>query len=636
MTDAVFNLDNVREDLELEAKRAGGRDGKGTLPKELWETYSAFANTDGGVILLGVEERPDHTLEVFGIEKPARVLDEFWAQLNNPQKVSRNLLDRECVTQYSTGDGRSVVEIYVPRATRRARPIYINGNPITGTFKRQHAGDYHCTEEEVRRMMAEQSEDERDARILTGFTIKDLDQECLKAYRNRLASLKPDHPYNSAEPLDFLRKVGGWRTDRISGDEGLTVAGLLMFGKLEAINEALPYYFLDYRELPIDGAKTTWVDRLTPDGTWSGNLYDFYRSVIQRLFRDLKVPFRLDGQEREDDTPVHKALREALINAIVHADYSASTSILVVKGPDYVGFRNPGLMRVSIDQALEGGQSDCRNRSLQRMFSLIGLGEQAGSGIPRVVENWKAQHYRFPELWESQEPESTLMRLRMVSLLPEETLAELRGHFGSDFDRLGENERLAVTTARVESFVSNGRVQQITRLHPRDITILLKKLVERGYLLPDGHGRATTYRVSGLEAIDLAHSTDFSTHPSASRMRSDDIPPSSDHLEASSDHLEASSDHLKTKLDPILVEIAEPVRSRGKVLPELVEATILDLCRGRFLSLSEIANLLDRKSNGVRFRFIKPMLTKGLLERRFPQQPNHERQAYRTREGGHE
>ena len=63
MPDAVFNADLYNEDVDLEAKRAAGRDGKGALPNDVWETYSAFANTDGGVIFLGVSERPDRTLE---------------------------------------------------------------------------------------------------------------------------------------------------------------------------------------------------------------------------------------------------------------------------------------------------------------------------------------------------------------------------------------------------------------------------------------------------------------------------------------------------------------------------------------------------------------------------------------------
>lgn len=631
MTDAVFDLENLREDIDVEAKRAGGRDGKGALPADVWETYSAFANTDGGWIVLGVSEKSGRRLEVTGIENPDKVLDNFWAQINNPQKVSRNLLSNDSVRKFAAEGGRWVIVIDVPRASRKERPVFINGNPLTGTFKRQLTGDFRCSGEEVRRMLAEQAEDERDARIVRGYDFQDIDMDSFRAYRSRLAALKPDHPYNGVENLDFLKKLGGWKKDRDTGDQGLTLAGLLMFGKHESIHEAVPSYFLDYRELPAGGTKTTWIDRLTPDGTWSGNLFDFYRLVIQRLFRDLKVPFQLGSTEREDETPVHKALREALVNAIVHADYSARVSILVVKAPDYFGFRNPGRMRISVERALAGGYSDCRNRSLQKMFSLIGLGEQAGSGIPRVLENWRTQHYRAPELWEIHEPEATLMRMRTVSLLPDEILRELGIRFGAAFDVLGENERLAVATARIEGFVTNGRMQQLCRLHPRDITNLLKKLEMEGFLIQDGQGRGTTYRIAGTPAVDLALSTDLSDPGT----RSEHLGRSSEHLGQRSEHLDASSIHSPTD-DPTqdleLQEIAATVRSTGKSPPSAVRAAIISLCSGRFLTLHQLASLLGRSADGLRQRFVKPMVDdERVLERRFPQQPNHEQQAYRTR-----
>lgn len=308
MTDIPFNIDELREDIDTEVKMAAGRDGKGALPSDFWETYSAFANTDGGVILLGVSEKEDGVFEVVGVEEPDRVVQPLWNLLNNPQKVSRNLLTDASVKRYPTGSGRWVIEIEVPCASRKERPVFINGNPLTGTFKRLHSGDYRCREDEVRRMIAEQVEDARDAKVLHGFGLDDLNMESVDDYRNRLSAAKPAHPFLGAKTPDFLRKLGCFGKDRNSGEEGLTLAGLLMFGRQETILEAVPYYFLDFREIPVAGTKTEWDDRLVLDGTWSGNLYDFYRMVILRLFRDLKIPFRLVREERQVETPVHKAL----------------------------------------------------------------------------------------------------------------------------------------------------------------------------------------------------------------------------------------------------------------------------------------------------------------------------------------
>lgn len=638
MSDALFDPEQLREDMEVEAKRAVGQDGRGELPKSAFETYAAFANTEGGMILLGVSEEKDGKLVATGLLDPEKVIQDFWNQINNRQKVSRNLLTDKDVQRHSLTNGRWAVTIQVPRASRQDRPVFINGNPLTGTYKRRHSGDFHCTEEEVRRMLAEQTEDARDARLLEDYTFDDLEMDTFKAYRARLAALKPDHPFNSAEPREFLRKIGGWAVDRASGKQGLTAAGLLMFGRQESIQEVFPNYFLDYRELPVSGSKTQWVDRLTPDGTWSGNLFDFYRLSIQRLFRDLKVPFILEGDSREDDTPIHKALREALVNALVHADYSARISVLAVKAPDYFGFRNPGKMRIPISKALEGGNSDCRNRNLQKMFSLIGLGEQAGSGIPRVIENWKSQHYRLPELWESDEPEATLMRLRTVSLLPDGTLRDLHDQFGAEFERLDENGRLTLATAQIERFVTNARLQQLLRLHPRDITLMLRGLVDGGFLVTDGQGRATTYRVSGSEAVDLAQEASLEVAPVAgSGGTSDGFGARSDGTsdgtsDGSSLEIPFSRTAAGQILPPELWSLAGTVRSRKKAPSAQLREIILILCADRFLNLQELSQILNRTPNDLRQRYIRPMFDEGLLERRYPTQPNHEQQAYRTKQ----
>ena len=193
---------------------------------------------------------------------------------------------------------------------------------------------------------------------------------------------------------------------------------------------------LDFQERTDSHADIRWVDRLTLDGTWSGNVFDFFGLTIPRLSRDLRVPFQLRGYTRIDDTPVHKALREALVNTLIHADYTAEISLLVVKRSDLFAFRNPGAMRILAETALRGGVSDCRNRRLQNMFRYVGLGEQAGSGMAKIQAAWRAQHWRSPEMVEEVVPhELTLFTLRMASLLPAEVVQALEQRFGADLTR---------------------------------------------------------------------------------------------------------------------------------------------------------------------------------------------------------
>jgi ATP-dependent DNA helicase RecG len=205
----------------------------------------------------------------------------------------------------------------------------------------------------------------------------------------------------------------------------------------------------------------------------------------------------------------------------------------------------PGHMRISIEDALQGGKSDCRNRTLQRMFCLVGLGEQADSCIPRIVKNWDDLSFRRPELWEDPTPPATLMRLRTVSLLPAEAIRALRAVFGSRFDGLNEIEKMAIVTAQVEGFVSNRRLQQVCRDHPHDITKMFRRLVDLRFLVPDGTGRATTYRVSGEDAPDLA---DISSSSSEESIKGTTSSPHSDlrspYNDGRSPHSGQASPHL--------------------------------------------------------------------------------------------
>jgi len=399
---SLEDIPRLRESVDLEVKLARGADGKGAIPKDFWPTYSAFANTHGGVILLGLRESHGH-FTVEGVENPAKLRTDLFNLLNSRDKVSVNLLTDASVREVSL-EGKPVLAVTVPPATRKQKPVHLQGNPFGHTYRRLHDGDRKCDDETVRRLIAEQVDDSRDSRILKGFELADLSLDSLRAYRNHFAVLKPGHPWTTLSDLEFLRMNGCWRKDRETGVEGFTLAALLMFGEGQAVLEAAPLLFLDYQELPaFDDGETRWIDRIVPDGTWSGNLYDFFRKVAPRLMADLKVPFVLIGDTRQDDTPQHKALREALVNALVHADTSDRASIRIQKRPDGFVFRNPGTLRVPAEHALQGGESDCRNRTLHQLFLQLGLGERAGSGLPKIRAAWEPMGYEI-RLRDSFEP----------------------------------------------------------------------------------------------------------------------------------------------------------------------------------------------------------------------------------------
>lgn len=645
------DLTHLAESWDLELKKAGGRDGRGALPASLWETYSAMANSYGGTIVLGVEERPDGSLQVLGIAEADKVERDLWNCLHDRNKLSANLLGRDDVKREAL-DGKELLILRIPRASRGQRPVYINNNPMTGTYIRGYEGDRRCSSEEVRRMLADADAGHpRDSRALPGYTLDDLDPESLSAYRQLFRLSSPDHPFLAENDLGLLRKLSAWQVDKAAGGEGPTLAVLLLLGREEAIRGYLPDFHLDYRELPSDEQAESgvrWLDRLTLDGSWQGNLLGFYRRVIPKLVAGLKVPFHLEPDLlRRDETHAHAALREALLNSLVHADYTTRSAIRIFRRPDGFEFLNPGTLLLSLDQIRAGGASECRNPTLQHMLRLIGIGEKAGSGFPAILRAWREQHWRTPQLEDDMVRNETRLRLTMTSLLPAETLEALDRRFGDLFRRLEEDARLALATAWTEGRVTNSRLQELSNRHSRDLTGLLTDLVDRGFLVPHAQRRARWYSVS--EPPELPSSEQTSEHFPANSVQS------SEHFGVQ--FSEGSSEHFATISGPSIVQSSEhfgsqPMHSsEHSTAPpggietnavllrvhrtryaarEDVKDAILLVCRGRFVTLSDLAEKLNRSPETLRTHYLAEMVESGALKLRYPGKPRHPSQAYRT------
>ena len=107
----------------------------------------------------------------------------------------------------------------------------------------------------------------------------------------------------------------------------------------------------------------------------------------------------MEGIQRVDDTPQHKAVREAFTNAIIHSDLLMDAGILrVEKHDDRLCFRNPGLLRLPVEQIFEGGVSYARNPKIQNMLRMVGYGENLGSGFPLILDAWKQAGWKTPVL----------------------------------------------------------------------------------------------------------------------------------------------------------------------------------------------------------------------------------------------
>ena len=400
-------FDRYREGNRLEVKKASGG-----LPNSLWETYSSFSNCNGGMIILGVKERENGSWYTTHLENRDKLLKNFWDTINNHTKVSVNLLTEENIDTYEV-NGDVIITIWVPRAEREYKPVYINDNLLKGTFRRDHEGDYRCSEEEVRGMLRDQADRSIDNKILVNMDMNVLCQESIKDFRSRHKVVNENHVWHRLNDEEYLDRIGAAQISEGDGKLHPTAAGLLMFGEEYKIRYEFPEYFLDYREM-LDPA-IRWTDRLeSSSGEWSGNLMDFFFQMERKLFRDLKKPFKLEGFTRIDETPVHKAVREALANCIANADFNFPRGIVIKKDLDSLVIENPGSIITGKAQMLKGGISEPRNKVIMKMFNLIRVGERAGSGVPDIFQVWNDEGWKEPIVEEQYRPDRTILKLFFV------------------------------------------------------------------------------------------------------------------------------------------------------------------------------------------------------------------------------
>ena len=603
------------------------KSGKEGFPKELWKSYAAFANTNTGIIVIGIKDkRGAFTIEGLTDEQITKYKKQFWDDCNNPNTVSINLLKNEDLKVIDV-KGKKLLAIRVPFARRTDRPVYLTKNPLGNTYKRNHEGDYRCTDDEVKRMLADSgTELKRDNLILENYTIDDLDPLSIRQFRQLFSSTRAGHPWLALEDIELLKKLSAYRSDRKTKQEGITLAGLLMFGKEDSIKEqeALPDYFPDFRERLSTDEKIRWTDRIYPDGSWECNLLQFYLKVWPKLSSTLPKPFRLDKDERIDESPTHIALREAFVNALVHTDYSLSGNIIIELDTEKFVFSNPGTLLVSLEQYYAGGVSECRNPALQQMFMLIGRAEKAGSGVDKIMTGWQESHWRRPFLELENQPDRVKLTLPMFSVIPEQVLNELNVFF-DDVSHLAPDELTALSFCLIEGSISNHRLQYVLNMHPSDITGMLKKLCTDGYLESDNNGRWTIYKLKQEVATSdqkVATSGKVDT-PS----KTIDNQYKSNKKVATSDRKVATSGK---KVDTSDRKVATSIPKNLK--KEALEQMILALCKDRYVKKEEIAEQLGKSENYIRNKILPQLLKDGKLEKRYPFTHNHPEQGYKTSE----
>ena len=439
----MINLNDLltkKEKNQLEVK-----DAKGGLPNSIWETYSAFANSYGGTILLGVIETKKKKLIPVGLNETEvnLLLKNFWDTIHS-DKVSINLLTDYHV-RIENINNNYILIINVPQASRYDKPIYLNNN-LYLCYRRSHEGDYKCTKNEVINMIRDNDVNSQDSYIVEKLTINDLCKDTIEKYRTYFINHKgKEHPFSN-EPIElFLKHINAAKLDN-NDILRPTKAGLLMFGYNYDIINVYPNYFLDYQDKRNVDDNIHWVNRVySSSGDWSGNLFDFFFRINNYLVENVKVPFKMDGIFRVDITPIHKAVRELLCNCLSNADYNGTRGLVIKQYNDKLEFSNPGSFLIPKEIAFNGGNSDARNKLILTMFNNINVGERTGSGIPLIFNATKEQGYSTPTFQDFFNPDYTIVTIYLTNVFKSQNKLDI----GNDKLDIG-NDKLDIGNDKLD------------------------------------------------------------------------------------------------------------------------------------------------------------------------------------------
>ncbi len=364
------------EDIEwddFEVKKSSGE-----LPKDVWETVSSFSNTSGGWLVLGVSQT-GKTFEISGLDNPEKIEQDLVNTLRSRNKFNI-LINPEC-RKYKI-DGKTVLAFYIHSAEQK--PVYFNS--LQNTFIRTASGDQRATDYEINALLREQSFGIMSAKPVEGTSTNSFNKDSYNNFRDYLKRMTPELPYNKLNDNVFNQKL------QLVKDEKLTYGGLLFLGDNTEIQNHFPDFRVDYLEIPA----TSYADaepRYTFRVQEQENLWEYYFVLFQRLriYADNPLYIGDMGIGHEDNKQLD-ALREGLINMLIHCDYFSPMKPRIRVFTNRIEFENPGALPRPIEELMKEDVSIPRNPVLAKLFRIARLCENAGYGFDKMLMWEKHTH----------------------------------------------------------------------------------------------------------------------------------------------------------------------------------------------------------------------------------------------------
>ena len=589
--DELMELLRAHEWRDVEFKEA-----QHEVPRNAYETVSAFANTEGGHLVFGVR-KSGQDVEVVGVLDVDKVQGDFLTTLRQPSKVSVVVNVQEELHKHGDSD---LLIFYVPEVRRSEKPVFLNGD-IRRSFVRSGGSDIRCSDNERNRFLLDAAVERHEGQIVDFNLNAAFDSESLKWYRTVYDGKPGNRSYASLSDVDFLKEMG--LLVEHEGQSRPSRAAILLFGTNATVRQLLPRPIVDCQRFSRtrDTADTgeRWVDRLVLDE----NLVRAWQSLIDWYQRLTDRPFRVDptSLQRDDAPPDYRAFRESMVNLLIHQDYSDHSRKPEIRHyTDQTVFWNPGDAFATGVDLLEPGEKEVRNPRIVTAFRRIGLSENAGWGLRDVFRNWQQLGNVPPRFTNDKRRKSF-----ELILLKEEMLSEQQLLFQASLGvRLTDEQARAFAFVCREGEVTLSQIKAVTGLSGPDAITLAEHLTTQLLFKPVEPGR---------RYVLAEHLTE---HP------------------ALTDQVDTRTEDLVT--DQVATETERLVTDQAQQLQNLTEnqwkiVMFCDVPRSVAAMMDELG-LTHRTF--FRRNHLEPLLRGSVLQMIHPDQPNHPDQAYVLTEDG--
>ncbi|WP_313311425.1 ATP-binding protein [Pulveribacter sp.] len=617
------SLNLLDENERIEAKRAQ------EAGRSLLETVCAFANEPhlgGGWLLLGVAPDEQALFPGYAVEGAP-----------HPDKLSADLAS-QCATVFNLPlrveirtevlAGEPVVVVFVPEAAPQDKPLYFKATGLPkGAYRRIGSTDQRCTEDDLELLYQSRQRESFDAGLVPGAALEDFDESAMADYRQARAEANPDAEELRWSDTELLQALHAVRRDA-TGAWQPTVAGLLLFGKAAALRRCFPMTRVDYIRVP----GREWVphpDRRFDTVELRAPLFTLLRRTQAAVLDDLPKGFGLaEGQLQRSDTPVIplRALREALVNALIHRSYRAQAPVQVIRYANRLEIRNPGFSLKSPDHLGEPGSMP-RNPHIAAVLHETRFAETKGSGI-RAMREAMEKAGLVPPLFESDRGQDQFSTLFFFHHFLGE--GDIRWLAQFKELQLSDEEARALVVAREAGAIDNATYRALNKVDTLTASSALGRLRDAGLLSQQGRGSATWYQPT--EKL-------LGSAPGASIDKLDALSSKPGCLSSMPDGLSSKPECLSSKFEEernaLLDDIPGPLAARIGAIgrrhpPELVRELVVALCSVRDWRAEELALLLSRKPETIRQDYLRPLLAQRRIAMTLPDTPSSPQQAYRS------